>query len=180
MDTSEPVFYTAGLPALISTGVTCIYFLLKAACYLFHAISHKTEGRVATTMPGCGQHEYSPDQGEESDTEICKQVLGRFSDQYGRGTQRSPGSVPLPRRGKDLCLPSCGDAAEYSKEPVVQEDAKRMQGQRCKNTQDNYGEEPSDPYLNSEGIPTKSSIRANASNGKPSDDAGTGRESDRK
>ena len=50
---------------------------------------------------------------------------------------------------------------------------------KCRNTQDNYGEEPSDPYLNSEGIPTKSSIRENASNGQPSDDAGTGRESDR-
>ena len=177
MDTSAPVFYAAGLPALISTGVTCIYFLLKAACYLFHAISHKTKGRVAMTMPGCGQHEYSSDQGEEGDTEICKQVLGHFSEQYGGGIQRSSGSVPLSRRRKDLCLPSCRDAAEYSKEPVVREDAKRLQGRRCRNTQDNYGEEPSDPYLNSEGIPTKSSIRENASNGQPSDDAGTGRES---
>ena len=87
MDTSAPVFYAAGLPALISTGITCIYFLLKAAGYLFHAISHKTLGRVATTMPDCGQHEYSPDPGEEGDTEICKQVSGRFSEQYGGRTQ---------------------------------------------------------------------------------------------
>ena len=132
------------------------------------------------TTPGCGQHKYSPDPGEEGDTEICKQVSGHFSKQYGGGTQLSPGSIPLPRRRKDLCLPSCRDAAEYSEEPVVREDAKRLQGRRCRNTQDNYGKEPSDPYLNSEGISTKSSIRENASNGQPSDDAGTGRESDRK
>ena len=65
------------------------------------------------------------------------------------------------------------------KKPIVREDAKRLQSQRCGNTQDNYGKESSDTYLNSEGIPTKGSIRANASNGQPPDDAGTGREGDR-
>ena len=29
-------------------------FVLKVGCYLFHAISHQTEGRVAKTMPGGG------------------------------------------------------------------------------------------------------------------------------
>ena len=105
MDTSVPVFYAAGLPALISTGITCIYLLIKVASYLFHAISHKTKGRVAMTTPGCGQHEYSPDPGQKGDMKICKQVSGRFSEQYGGGTQRSPGSVPLPRRRKDPMPP---------------------------------------------------------------------------
>ena len=179
MDTSTFFLYAAGLPALISTGITCIYFLLKVGGYLFHAISYKTEGRVATATPGCGQQELSPDPGEKGDTEICKQVSGRVSDQYGRGTQQSPGSVPLPRRRKDLRLPSCGNAAEYSEEPVVQQDGKRLQGRRYRNTQDNYGTESSDSYLNSERIPTKSSIRKNASNEQPSDDETTGRECDR-
>ena len=48
MDSNLNVFYSAaGLPALISTGITFIYFFLKACRYVFHAISHQTKGRVA-------------------------------------------------------------------------------------------------------------------------------------
>ena len=124
------VFYAAGLPALIATGITFIYFFLKVGCYLSHAISHQTEGRVVTTMPGCGQHQHSTDPGEESDTEVCQQISGRFSEQYGGGTQRSPGSVSLPRRRQNIRLPSHGDVTEYSEEPVVRENAKGLPGRR--------------------------------------------------
>ena len=124
------VFYAAGLPALISTGITFIYFFLKVGHYLSHAISHQTEGRVAMTTPGCGQHQHSTDPGEEGDTEVCQQISGHFSEQYGRGTQRSPGSVSLPRRRQNLCLPSRGHVTEYSEEPVVPENAKGLPGRR--------------------------------------------------
>ena len=87
MDTSAPVFYAAGLRALISTGITCIYLILKVISYLFHAISHKTEGRVATATLGCRQHQHSPDSGEKGDPKICTQVSGCFSEQYGGVTQ---------------------------------------------------------------------------------------------
>ena len=47
MDSNSNVLYSAaGLPALISTGITFIYIVLKVCRYLFHAISHQTEGRV--------------------------------------------------------------------------------------------------------------------------------------
>ena len=49
MDSNTNVLYSAaGLPALISTRITFIYFFLKACHYVFHAISHQTEGRMAT------------------------------------------------------------------------------------------------------------------------------------
>ena len=177
MDTSTTVFYATGLPALISTGITFIYFFLKVGHYLFHAISHQTKGRVATATPGCGQHEHSTDPGEEGDMEVCKQISGRFSEQYGGGTQRSPGSIFVPRRRQNLHLPCY--ATEYSKKPVVREDAKRLQGRRHPNTKDNHGKEPSDPYVNSAGILTKCGIRENASDQQSSNDEGTGRKCDR-
>ena len=100
MDTSTPVFYAAELPALISTGITFVYLLLKVGCYLFHAISHQTEGRVAKTLPGCGQHQHNPDPGEEGDTEICKQVSGHFAQQHGGGTQPPQGPFLYQEGGK--------------------------------------------------------------------------------
>ena len=49
MDSSSSVLYAAaGLPSLASTGITFIYFFLKACRYIFNAISRQTEGRVAT------------------------------------------------------------------------------------------------------------------------------------
>ena len=67
-------------------------------------------------MPGCGQQEHSADTGKEGHMEVCEQIPGHFSEQYGGGTQRSSGSIFLPRRRQDVCLPSHGDAAEHTEE----------------------------------------------------------------
>ena len=169
-----PVFYAAGLPALISTGITFIYLLLKVGCYVFYAISHKTEGRLAAATPGGSQQEHSPDTRKESHTEVYEQISGDSTEQYGAGTQRSPGSVSVPRRRQDLCLPSHWDATEYPEEPPFQQNAKRLQGGRHRNTTDYYGEGPGGSYANSTGVFTESGSWTNASDGQPSDDERTG------
>ena len=131
---------------------------------MFHAISHQTKGRVATAMPGCGQQEHSTDMGKEGHTEVCEQIPGHLSEQYGRGTQRSPGSIFLPRRKQDLHLPSCGDAPEHTEESTFRENAKGLQGRRHRNPQDNNGKGPDNPCVNPTGIFTKRGSRDNASN----------------
>ena len=83
---------------------------------MFHAICHQTEGRVATAMPGCGQQEQSTDMGKEGHTEVCEQIPGHLTEQYGGGTVRSPGSIFLPRRRQDVHLPSHQDAPEHTEE----------------------------------------------------------------
>ena len=65
------------------------------------------------------------------------------------------------------------DAAEYSTESPVPQNAKRLQGGRHRNTTDYYGEGPGGPYDNSTGVFTESSW-TNASDGQPSDDERTG------
>ena len=156
MDSNTNVLYSAaGLPALISTGITFIYFFLKACHYVLYAISHKTKGRLGAAMPGCGQQEHSADTRKESHTEVYEQISGDFIEQYGTGTQRSPGSISVPRRRQDICLPSHGDAAEYPEEPPFRQNAKGLQGGRHRNSQDYYGEEPGGPYVNPTGICTE-------------------------
>ena len=180
MDSNTNVLYcAAGLPALISTGITFIYFFLKACCYVFHAISHQTEGRVATATPGCGQQEHSADKGKEGHTEVCEQIPGHLTEQYGRGTQRSPGSIFLPRRRQDVCLPSRGDAPEHTEESTFRENAKRLQGRRHRNSQDINGKGPGDPCVNPTGVFMKHGSRNNASNEQSSNDEGNGRKCDR-
>ena len=59
---------------------------------------------------------HSADTGIQGHTEVCEQVSGNSTEQYGGGTQRSPGSIFVPRRRQDIRLPSHGDAPEYTEE----------------------------------------------------------------
>ena len=68
-------------------------------------------------MPGCGQQEHGPDLRKEGHTEVYEQISGNNTEQYGTGTQRSPGSLSVPRRRKDVCFSSRGDVAEYPEKP---------------------------------------------------------------
>ena len=125
-------------------------------------------------MPGCGEQKYSADMGIQGHTEVREQVSGNTTQQYGGGTQRSPGSIFVPRRRQDICLPSHGDAPEYKDEPTFQQNAKRLQGGRYRDSQEYHRKGPGDPYPNPTGVFTKSRSRDNASNGQSSDDETNG------
>ena len=107
---------TNGLYAT-AAGITFIYLFLKACRYLFYAISYKTKGRLAAATPGCGQQEHSTNMRKDGHTEVYEQISGDDTEQHGTGTQRSPGSLSVPRRRQDVHLPSHRDAAEYPEEP---------------------------------------------------------------
>ena len=75
-------------------------------------------------IPGCGEQKHSADTGIQGHTEVREQVSGNSTEQYGGGTQRSPGSIFVPRRRQDVRLPSRGDAPEYTEESTFQQNAK--------------------------------------------------------
>ena len=127
----------------------------------------------------CGEQKHSADMGIQGHTEVHEQVSGNSTEQYGGGTQRSPGSIFVPRRRQDVHLPSCGDAPEYTEESTFQQNAKRLQGGRHRNSQEYNGQGPSDPYVNPTGVFTKCRSRDNASDGQSSNDEGNGRKCDR-
>ena len=104
MDSYKDFFYAAGLPALISTGITLVYLLLKAYQFTVYALSHKTEGRLAAATPGGRQQEHSSIEGEEGDPQVHEQVPRSFSNQYGAGIKQPSGSVSLSRRRQDICI----------------------------------------------------------------------------
>ena len=171
MDSNQNVLYAAGLPVLISTGITLIYFLLKACHFAFYALSHKTEGRLAAATPGGGQQEHRPIKGEEGHTEVYEQISGDNTEQYGTGVQRPSRSLPVPRRQQDIRLSSHGDVTEYPEKPAFRQNEKR----RSRTTTNFYGEGPGGTYANSPGVFTESGGWTNAANGQPSDDERTGR-----
>ena len=175
MDSNPNVLYAAGLPALISTGITLIYFLLKACRFVFYALSHKTEGRLAAATPGSGQQEHGPIKRKEDHTEVYEQISGDNTEQYGTGTQPPSGFLPVPRKQQDIHLSSCRDVTEYPEEPPFRQNEKRLPGGRSRNTTNYYGKGPGGTYADSTGVFTESGGWTNATDGQPSDDERTGR-----
>ena len=126
MDSYKDVFYSAGLPALISTGITLVYFILKAYQFAVHAVSHQTEGRLAAATPSGRKQEHGSIEGEQGHTQVPEQVPRSISDQYGAGVQQPSGSLSLSGRWQNVCLAARQNAEEYSVEPSVPENAKRL------------------------------------------------------
>ena len=164
MDTYKDVFYAAGLPALISTGITLIYFLLKAYQFAVYAVSHQTKGRLAAAMPGGRKQEHGSIEGDQGHTEVHEQVPRSISDQYGTGIQQPSGSLSLSGRRKDVCLAARRNAEEYSVEPSVRENAKRLPSRRNRSTENVDGQRPGGAYVDSTGVFAEGSGWPNAAN----------------
>ena len=116
---------------------------------------------------------------KEGHTEVYEQISGDPSEQYGAETQRSPGSIFVPRRRQDVHLSSPRDAAEYPEESTFRQNAKKLQSGRRRNSEEYNGEQSGGTYVNSTGIHTKRGGRADASDGQLSDDERTGRKEGR-
>ena len=164
MDSYKDVFYAAGLPALILTGITLVYFLLKAYQFAVYAVSHQTEGRLAAATPGGRKQEHSSIEGDQGDTEVHEQVPRSISDQYGAGIQQPSGSLSLSGRRKDVCLTARRNAEEYSVEPSVRENAKRLPSRRNRSTENDDGQRPGGAYGDSTGVFAEGSGWPNAAN----------------
>ena len=173
MDSYKEVLYATGLLALISTGITLVYFLLKAYQFAVYALSHKTEGRLAAATPGGRQQEHSSIEGEEGHMQVHEQVSGSISNQYGAGIQQPSGSVSLSRRRKDICIAARRNAEEYSGEPFVRENGKRLQSRGNKGTENINGQRPDGSYDDSTGVLAEGGGWPNAANEQSRNDGRT-------
>ena len=100
MDTYKEALYAAGLPALISTGITLLYLLLKAYQFAVHALPDQTERRLAAATPSGRQQVHSSIAGEKGYQEVHEQVPGNISDEYGEGSNNPPGPFLYQEDGK--------------------------------------------------------------------------------
>ena len=129
----------------------------------------KPKGGLAATTPCSGQQERRSIEGEEGHTEVYEQIPRDNTEQYGTGAQRPSGSLPVPRRWKDLRLSTCGDVTQYPEEPVVRQNEKRLPSRRSRTTTNYYGKGPGGTHDDSSGVLTESGGWSNAANGQSPD-----------
>ena len=118
-------YSVAGLPALISTGITLLYLLLKAYQFAVYALPHQTERRLAAATPGGRQQVHSSIAGDKGCQEVLEQVPGNISDEYGAKLQQPSGTVPLSRGWENVCIAARRNAEEHSVEPFIREKCKK-------------------------------------------------------
>ena len=164
MDTYKEVLYAAGLPALISTGITLLYLLLKAYQFAVYPLSHQTERRLAAATPGGRQQINGSIAGEKGYQEVHEQVPRNISDEYGAGLQQPSGAVPLSRGWENVCIAARRNAEEHSVERFVRENAKRLQGRGNRHTENNDGQRSRGPHDDSTGVLAEGGSWPNAEN----------------
>ena len=151
MDTSTSVLYAAtGLPALVSTRITILYFFLKACSFVINAISIQTKRRVAMPMTSGSEQKYCTNPREESDGEIHQQIQRHISEtrQYGGRPEWPTGTVLLSRRGQNIFLPSFRNGIGNPTEPAFRENAEGLQSRRHWTPKGHYGKRPKDSRIN--------------------------------
>ena len=173
MDTYKEVFYAAGVPALISTGITFLYLLLKAYQFAVYALPRQAERRLAAATPGGRQQVHGSVAGDKGYQKVHEQVPGNISDEYGAELQQPSGTVPLPRGWENICIAARRNAEEHSVEPFVRENAKRLQGRGNRHTKDNDGQRSRGPHDDSPGVPAEGGRWPNAENEQSRNDGRT-------
>ena len=129
MDSHPNVLYAAGLPALISTGITLIYFLLKACRFAFYALSHKTKGRLAATTPGSGQQEHGPIEGKEGHTEVYEQNQEILQNSMAQGPNDPQGPFLYQEDGKTYASLPVGMLQNIQRSPLFDKMKKDCQAE---------------------------------------------------
>ena len=152
MDTYKEVLYAAGFPALISTGITLLYLLLKAYQFAVYALPHQTERRLAATTPGGRQQVHSSIAGDKGCQEVLEEIPGNISAEYGAELQQPSGTIPLSRGWENICITARRNAEEHSVEPFIRKDAKRLQDRGNRYTKDNDGQRSRGPHDDSAGV----------------------------
>ena len=173
MDTYKEIFYAAGVPAIISTGITLLYFLLKAYQFAVYALPHQTKRRLAAAMPGGRQQVHGAVAGDKGYQEVHEQVPGNIPDEYGAGIQQPSGTLPLSRGWENICISTRRNAKEHSVEPFVRENAERLQGRGDRHTKDNDGQRSGGPHDYSAGVPAEGGRWPNAENEQSRNDGQT-------
>ena len=100
MDTYKEILYAAGLPAIISTGITLLYLLLKAYQFAVYALPHQTERRLAAATPGGRQQVHGSIAGEKGYQEVHEQVPEIFQTNMAQGSNNPPGPFLYQENGK--------------------------------------------------------------------------------
>ena len=180
MDAYSTLYTTGGVPALVSTAITIIYFAVKLIAYVLHASTRETESQKRMLYHHLPTHNQSSMSGMESPCEIYKDISGNSCETDDNGRRqwpRSPRTILLPNGGQNVCFSPNRNAAGNQTMPPLQTNVEGCGGQRSSHTRDNISPGPQGPHINATGVFTKSRRGHDATDEKSQHIEGDGGES---
>ena len=152
MDAYTSLYTTGGIPALVSTTITIIYFAVKFLSYVFNAGTRTTEGRERTLCHHPSTHHQSPTSGTESNHEIYKDISGYRCEEVddGRGQRpRSTGTLLLPSGRQNIRISPDRATTGDQTMPPLRTDVERCGRRRGSDTGEHFGTGPQSSHINS-------------------------------
>ena len=142
MDTYTSLYTTGGVPALVSTMITIIYFAVKFLSFVLNARTRVTEGRKRTLRDHPPAHHQSSASGTESNYEVYKDLSDCSGEEINNGRGQWPrptGTLFLQSGRQDVCFSPDRTITGDQKMPPLQTDAERRRSQRGSDTREYLG-----------------------------------------
>ena len=121
MDTYKEVFYAAGVPALISTGITLLYLLLKAYQFAVYALPYQAEGGWQRPRQVVVNKSTAQLREKKATKKFMNKYPEIFQTNMAQSSNNPPGTIPLSRGRENICIATRRNAEEHSVEPFVRE-----------------------------------------------------------
>ena len=149
MDTNTTLFSTGGIPALVSTAITIIYFTGKFLFYIINASTREAEGRKRTLHSGASTYYKGTESGTEGQNKIGDTIQGHDyqATHDGRGQQsRSAGTVFLPEGRQDPRISLDRNAPGDSAMPLLRRNVEGLRHPRYPDSAERFNARPPGAY----------------------------------
>ena len=180
MDAYTSLYTTGGIPALVSTAITIIYFAVKFITYVFNASTRAIKGQERMLCHHPSTHHQSPMSGAESNLEIYKDIPGYRGEEGNNGRRqrpRSTGTLLLHSGRQNICISPNRATSGDQTIPPLQTDVERCSCRRGSDTGQYYGTGPPSSHINSATVFKECRRGEDASHEQPQPTEGNDRES---
>ena len=170
MDAYTTLYTAGGVPALVSTAITVIYFAVKFIVYFLNAGTREAEGGKGMLHDSLPRHNQRSMGGTESHSQVYLNIR-KYSDKTndnGRG-QWSEATRPvfLHTEQQDLCISPTRDDTRDTAMPPLRANAEGCRGRRRSYSRDNISPGPHGSYPHTTGISLQGRRGEDATNQEP-------------
>ena len=179
MDAYSTLYTAGGIPALVSTAVTIIYFTIKLIAYFLNASTRETESGQRMLHYSISRHNQGATSGTEGTGEVYEDLSGDPFEKDNNGRRqrpRSPRTILLQTERTNVLVPPERDFTGNKTMPPLPTNVEGCGSRRSANTTDNISQGPQGPYPDTPGISAEGRGRQDATDKQPQYCEGIGRE----
>ena len=167
MDAYTTLYTAGGVPTLVSTAITIIYFAVKIIAYVLNAGTRETKSQKGTLHNSLPRHNQGSKGGTEGPCEVYLNIprYNYETEDNGRGQwPQSTRPILLHTEQQDLGISPSRDATGDKAMPPLRVNVEGCRGRRSSYPRDDTSPGPQGPHLNTTGISMQGRRGDNATN----------------